>query len=93
MRGLRIPEHNVRVRSGSNRALLRIHSKYPRRRRGRNLDKSLQRDLSCIHSKVIQQLHSILNSGAAVGNLAEVVFTKLLLVGKTERAMVGRNHL
>ncbi len=93
VRGLRVPQQNVRIGSGSNGAFLRIHAEDPRRRRGGNLDISLQRDLSGTHSKVIEQLHPVLNSGSPVGNLAEVVFAQLFLVGKAGRTMVGRNLL
>src|SRR5437879_3683360 len=43
--------------------------------------------------KVIQQLHSVLDARPPIRNLAEVVFAKLLLISKTERTMIGRNHL
>src|SRR6202042_1641254 len=55
--------------------------------------KSLKRDLSCIHSEVEKQLQSILDSRSAVRNFAEVIFAELLLIGKAEWAMVGRNNL
>ena len=42
---------------------------------------------------VIEKLEPILDAGAAVGDLSEIVLAQNLLVFETERAMVGRNHL
>ena len=41
----------------------------------------------------MQQLQAVLDAGAAVGNLGEVVFAERLLIFKAERAVVGGDDL
>src|ERR1700679_3560201 len=91
--GLRVPEDDVGVATWGYCSLLRVHTEDSCRRCGGDLDKSLQRDLSRVDTEVIEELQAVLNPGTAIGNLAEVVLAELFLVGKTERAVVGRNHL
>ena len=58
-----------------------------------SLDEAIERELALIHAVMIDQLQPILDAGAAVGNLGEIVFAEHLLVFEAERAMVGGDHL
>ena len=47
----------------------------------------------CSDAAVVDQAHPVLDAGAAIRNLAEVIATELLLFLETERTMIGRDHL
>ena len=55
--------------------------------------KRLIEKLPLPYAVMMQQLQSVFDARAAIGNLREVVFAQRLLIGKAERAMIGRDHL
>ncbi len=72
---------------------LRIHAEDARRRGGGDLHETVQRKFARVDAVVINQLQTVLDARAAVGNLREIVFAEDLLVFETERAVVGGDHL
>ena len=50
-------------------------------------------DIAVIDTAMIDQAHAVLDTGAAVGDLAEIVPANLLLVADAERAVIGGDHV
>ena len=84
-----VPDHNVGVASGSDSSLLRIHPKNSRRSRCGDLDEAGKRELALADSVMMNQLQTVLDTGAAIRNFGEVIFAENLLVLKTEGAMIS----
>ena len=55
--------------------------------------KRFSESLPCVDAVVIHELQAILDAGAAVGDLGEIVLAENLLVFEAERAVVGGDHL
>src|SRR5262249_2633188 len=88
-----VENHDIGVAADRDRALFWKQAEDLRRRRGGQLDKTIERDVSLTDAVVIDQAHAALDARAAVGNLAEVVLAELLLLLEAERTMDGRDDV
>src|ERR1019366_4907273 len=88
-----VPDDEVGVAAGGDFALAGIHAEDARRGGGGEFHEAIERELTLVDAVVIHELQAVLDAGTAVGNLGEIVLAENLLVGETERAVVGRNHL
>src|ERR1043165_4233952 len=87
---LRIPHDDVGVSANTDRALLAVHAEDLRRRRRRDLDEAIHRDLA-LRDAFPEQMQTRLDARHAVRDLREVVSAQLLLVFHAEGAVVCRD--
>src|SRR5450756_531781 len=88
-----VPDDEVGVAAGGDFALAGIHAEDARRGSGGEFHEAIERELALVDAVVIHELQAVFDAGAAVGNLGEIVLAERLLVGETEGAVVGRDHL
>src|SRR5215831_4859761 len=89
---LRIPDDDIGIGADGERALARIEAEDLGRRRRRDLDEAIERDLPGAHA-FPEEIEAGLDSRHAIRDLREIVAAELLLLLHAERAMVGRDHL
>ncbi len=91
-RRARVVDHDVGVGAGSDDALAGVEAEHASRRRRRDVDPALERDLA-VDDTLVQQVHAVLDTADAVRDLREVADAELLLLLEAERAVVGRHDL
>src|SRR3990172_5874605 len=88
---VRVVDDDVGIGADRDRALPRVHPEELGRRRRGDLDPSFPADPAGYNAAVVEEVHPILDPGQAVGDLAEVAHTEVLLAVEVERTVVGRN--
>src|SRR5262249_28736730 len=86
---VRIEDHYIGVRADGNRALLRKQSKNLGCGGRSQFDEPVEADTTLRHAVVIDQTHAVLDSGAAVRDLTEIVAAQFLLLFEAEWTVVG----
>jgi hypothetical protein len=90
---LRVEHDDVGVGADGERSLSRVEAEELRRVRAEELDHPVQRDAALAHAEVVDHLQPVLETGATVRDLAEVVDARVLLALEEVGAMVGRDRL
>src|SRR5262245_39272840 len=88
-----IKNHDVGVRTDSDRAFSWKQSEDLCRCGRRQLDETIQRNSFLNDTAVVDETHSILDTGSAIRDLAEVVSAKFLLFLETKWTVIGRDDL
>ena len=89
---LGIEDDDVGVGADGERALARVEAEELRRVRREQLDHPVQRDAALADAELVDHLQPVLEPGAAVRDLREVVLPERLLAVPAERAVVGRDR-
>ncbi|KAG1647452.1 CTP pyrophosphohydrolase [Nymphon striatum] len=89
--GVGVIQHNVRVASRSDHALLGIQPKHAGGRRCAQLHPARQCDLALQYT-LVDQVHAVFDATNAIRYGAEIAKAEFLLVLHAERAMVGTDH-
>src|SRR5947209_6492883 len=84
-----IPNDDIGVAPRSEQALARVQSEDARGRSGGDFDKAIEREFTRVHSMMIDQLQPVLDAGSTVGDFGEIILAEHLLIGETERAVIG----
>src|SRR5262245_6966130 len=88
-----IGNYNVRIGSHGNRTFLWKQSKDLGSCGRGQLDEAIEADSILNDTPIVNQAHTIFDSGTAVRNFAEVIAAEFLLFLETEWTVVGRDHL
>src|SRR5438046_7915617 len=88
-----IEEDQVGVRADGDGAFARVKAKKFCGRGGDELNKTIWRKMLAVDAASVDKAEAVLNAGAAIGNLGEVVFAKFLLLLEAEGAVVGGDDL
>jgi hypothetical protein len=90
---VRVVDDEVRIRTHGDRALPRVQPEQPGRRGGDDLDPPLAADAPADDATIVEQVHPVLDARQAVGDLAKVAPSELLLAVEVERAVVRGDKL
>src|SRR6185437_942594 len=91
--GVGVPEDEVGVAAGGDGSLLWVHAEYFCRGGCGDFDEAVEGEAAGVDAVMIDQLHPVLDAGAAIGDFGEVVLTERFLVGEAEGAVVGGDDL
>src|SRR5260370_2482787 len=90
---LRVEDYQVGIAADRHRPFLRIKPEDPRRRGRDQLDKAVHAEAAFGYAAGINKAHPVLDAGAAIGDLGEVIFAKFFLLLEAERTVIGGDHL
>src|SRR6266446_4198636 len=88
-----IEDDQVSVGADGDGAFARVEAEKFSGRGGDKLDKAIRRKMFAVDSAGIDKAETVLDAGAAVGNLGEVVLAKLFLFLEAEGAVIGGDDL
>ena len=89
--GVGVIDDDVGVGPGGDNAFARIQPEEASRGCSRHLDPPLDRNV-LIDRALKKQIHAVLHSGHAIGDLGEIADTELLLLLEAEGTVVGGHH-
>src|SRR5882724_632268 len=88
-----IEDDQVGVGANGDGAFARIEAKEFSGRDCNQLDKTVRRKMFAVDPAGIHETQAVLDAGAAIGNLGEIVLAELFLLLEAEGAVVGGNNL
>src|SRR5262249_61665914 len=88
---LRIKDHQIIVAANGNSALARKQPKNFRGLHGDEANELIVVDPPAVYASVVDQGQTVFDAWPTVGDFGEIVLPQGFLVGKAERAVVGRD--
>src|ERR1043165_8336421 len=88
---IRVEDDDVGIPADGNRAFAREQTEEFGGGGRSQFDEAVDADAAAYHAAIVDQAHAVLDTGAAIGNLREVVEAEFFLLFETERAVIRRD--